>query len=302
MATIPPMTEVWRGGVNAWECDEMGHLNTRFYVARAQDARVVLFALAGLPRQFDADHATAVTLDDMHIRFHREARTATPLHMTGGFAAIAPHQAQIVLLLWHSLDGALAATFRLTLRHHGGGWGVDLARTAAALMVETPPEAQPRSATTGPISSADTDLSQHTRISMGAISAADCDAAGRMLPQKFAGAVAEGVKQLTAPFRKIVAHHADPQPGHIGGAVLETRTVQFDWPCAGTAFEVRSALCRADARTMMIEHWLVDPVTGRKLGYSEAIAVVFDIDRRKMVPISDAAQAELHNHIIAPGG
>ena len=26
--------EVWRGGVNTWECDEMGHMNVRFYVSR----------------------------------------------------------------------------------------------------------------------------------------------------------------------------------------------------------------------------------------------------------------------------
>jgi acyl-CoA thioester hydrolase len=25
--------EVWRGCANAWECDHIGHLNTRYYVA-----------------------------------------------------------------------------------------------------------------------------------------------------------------------------------------------------------------------------------------------------------------------------
>lgn len=299
MATTTPMTELWRGGVNAWECDEMGHMNTRFYVARAQDALVVLFSLAGLPRQFDAHHAADVTLDEIHTRFHREARAATPLHMTGGFSVVAPQRAEVVLLLWHSLDGALAATFRVTLCHHGQGWS-DLPRGAVSLMVEAPPEAWTRSTSTGQISGATGDLSRHARISMGAISATECDAAGRMLPQKFTGGVADGVKQLTAPLRDIVVHHADPKPTSIGGAVLETRTVQFEWPRAGAAFEVRSALCHADARTMTLEHWLVDPVTGRKLGYSEAVAIVFDIDRRKIVPISEAAQAELSRHIVHP--
>jgi len=27
--------EVWRGGVNSWELDEMGHMNVRYYGARA---------------------------------------------------------------------------------------------------------------------------------------------------------------------------------------------------------------------------------------------------------------------------
>ena len=33
----PGGLEVWRGGVNTWECDEMGHLNVRFYVAHHPD-------------------------------------------------------------------------------------------------------------------------------------------------------------------------------------------------------------------------------------------------------------------------
>ena len=36
--------EVWRGCVNTWECDEMGHLNVRFYVARAMEGLVGLAA------------------------------------------------------------------------------------------------------------------------------------------------------------------------------------------------------------------------------------------------------------------
>ena len=28
---------VWRGGVNTWECDEMGHMNVRFYLAKAME-------------------------------------------------------------------------------------------------------------------------------------------------------------------------------------------------------------------------------------------------------------------------
>ena len=39
---LPDMTgaavEVWRGCANAWECDHVGHLNTRYYVARIEQA------------------------------------------------------------------------------------------------------------------------------------------------------------------------------------------------------------------------------------------------------------------------
>ena len=47
-----PRLEVWRGAVNAWTCDEMGHMNVRFYLAHA------LEGLAGV--------ALALGLDDAY--------------------------------------------------------------------------------------------------------------------------------------------------------------------------------------------------------------------------------------------
>ena len=47
-----PGLEVWRGGVNTWECDRMGHLNVRFHVAHAAEGLVGLAAGLGLPRAF----------------------------------------------------------------------------------------------------------------------------------------------------------------------------------------------------------------------------------------------------------
>jgi acyl-CoA thioester hydrolase len=43
-------------------------------------------------------------------------------------------------------------------------------------------------------------------------------------------------------------------------------------------------------------HWMIDPQSGRPWGVSEAVAVTFDLDARKIVPISDAARAELMKH------
>ena len=40
--------EVYRGNVNTWECDEMGHMNVRFYVAKCEEAIAILLAELGL--------------------------------------------------------------------------------------------------------------------------------------------------------------------------------------------------------------------------------------------------------------
>ena len=42
------MRELWRGNANAWECDEMGHLNVKSYLAKAMQAVARLIEDAGL--------------------------------------------------------------------------------------------------------------------------------------------------------------------------------------------------------------------------------------------------------------
>jgi acyl-CoA thioester hydrolase len=281
--------EVWRGGVNAWECDEMGHMNTRFYMARCMEGLSVLLAMAGMPGAV-AGSDPVVQVREAHNRFHREARMATPLYMEAGFSRIDAEDAEAVLMLRHGGDGSLAATFRMTLAH-AGHWSDDFRARAPAMTLDIPKEAQPRSVGTGV--PAHVALDRHARIALGSIMPADCDASGRMAPQKFSGMVSDGVRQITAPLRQIVVDNAEAAVPKVGGAVLEMRAVYMRMPALGDLFEVRSAFRGADARTLTLEHWMIDPLTGGRWGYMESIAVVFDIEKRAIVGITEAAQAAL---------
>jgi acyl-CoA thioester hydrolase len=50
---------------------------------------------------------------------------------------------------------------------------------------------------------------------------------------------------------------------------------------------------------MRVVHWMLDPTTGKAWGTSEAVAITFDLDARKVVAISDAARAELGKSVVA---
>ncbi len=80
--------EIWRGGVNTWECDEMGHLNVRFYVSRAMEGLVGVAGALGLPGAFRANAGATLLVKDHHIRFLREARPRAALHMVAGVLEI----------------------------------------------------------------------------------------------------------------------------------------------------------------------------------------------------------------------
>ena len=59
----------------------------------------------------------------------------------------------------------------------------------------------------------------------------------------------------------------------------------------GDGIELRSGFAGCDARTRRVMHWMVDPQSGRPWASAEAVVVSFDLDKRKVVDISEEAQA-----------
>lgn len=292
--------ELWRGGVNTWECDEMGHMNVRFYVAKAVEGLATLAALIGMPDAFRADATSTLLVREQHIRFLKEAHAGAALHMVGGVVEMGESDARLVQLLVHSGSGDVAASFQTVVTHATARegvafpWSERTRRKAAALTMAVPEKARSRSVALDPVettgSLARADELGLMRIGLGALSPQECDVFGRMRPELFIGRVSDGIGGLVGPLRAIVADNAPNRPARTGGAVLEYRLVQLDWPRAGERFELRSGLVGVDGRTMRLVHWMLDPETGKVWGTSEAVAITFDLDARKAVPIEDAAR------------
>lgn len=304
------MIEVWRGSVRQWELDEMGHWNTQFYAARFNEALAVLFGLHGLPGMFSARSNSTIAYEESHIRFHREAHAGAPLHILGGFLDVEETGASAVLIMYHSVSGQIAATFRVRVSHVVAPEGAAsmpwpaVFREAAARLVQLPKEAAPRSTGDAPvILTASRERAVELglkRTAIGLIEQDACDAFGRMGLQKFIGAVGNGVKQLTGPLHAIVAQHAMNPPGKIGGALLEFRIIRGETPRLGDCFEIWAGLRQAENRVMQLIFWMINPWSGAVYGSMQSVAVVFDIDRRGIVDISPAAAEALAPHVV-PG-
>jgi acyl-CoA thioester hydrolase len=302
-------TEVWRGGVNTWECDENGHLNVRHYVVRAMEGLGALAAELGMPRAFCDTASATLLVREHHIRFLREAHVAAPLHMTGGVLSLADDEAWLLFELIHSATRQPAATFRTRVAHvtpregRAFPWPGDVRVRAAALMVEAPAHAEPRSVALTPItpqaSLPRAEALGLRRTGRGVVDATQVDVFGRMRPEVFIGRVSDGVSGLVAPIREAVASAlAGDTPPRLGGAVLEYRLLYLDWPRAGDHLALRSGLAAVDGKTQRLMHWLLDPVSGTAWATSEAVAVNFDLDTRRVAPISEAAQAALRPLIV----
>jgi len=299
--------EVWRGGVNTWECDEMGHLNVRFYVARAVEGLVGLASAMGLPGAFQPSASATLLVKDQHIRFLREARARAALHMTAGILEIGESDCRILQCLFHSATGEMAASFQTIVTHatakdeRAFPWSDHTRALSDQLMVTAPDRTGPRSLTFGAprfgASLAEADRLGMVRLGAGSIGAMDCDVFGRMRPELFIGRVSDGVPALAAARGRDKSLDAD-RPARVGGAVLEYRVTHLAWPRAGDRFALRSGLAGVDDRTQHLVHWMLDPETGRAWGTAEAVAVSLDLDARRIIPISESHQAHLRERII----
>jgi len=290
--------EVWSGGVNTWECDEMGHMNVRFWVAKALEGLAGLAAALGMPRAFAADGEATLVVREQHIRFLREAHAGASLNATGGVLEIGESAARLLIVVRHP-NGDPAATFQLLVEHVTSSelrpfpWPARIRAAAEALRVPLPAYAAARSLDLSPVA-ATAGLPRAlelglTRIGLGVVGPAECDVFGRMRAEMFIGRVSDGVPKLFGEVRPGPEPVPGEPPPRIGGAVLEYRVLHLDWPQAGDGVELRSGLVDCDARTRRVVHWMVDPQSGRPWASAEAVAISFDLDRRKVIDISAAA-------------
>jgi acyl-CoA thioester hydrolase len=295
--------EVWRGSVNTWECDGMGHMNVRFYAVRALEGLVGLAAAMGMPRAFSPTAGATLLIREQHIRFLREALAGTVLTMRGWVAEMGESEARLVQVLFHP-SGEPAASFQTVVSHvtpvegRPFAWTESIRRGAEALMAPVPAFAAARSIDLSPVESRASlgaaDALDLLHLTSGAVLARDCDVFGRMSAEQFIGRVSDGIPGLVERTRKTIVEAMEDKPKRVGGAVLEYRLVHLDWPRAGDRIAIRSGLVSVDQRTQRMIHWMLDPETGRPWGVSEAVAVTLDLDQRKIVPVSQAAQAALN--------
>jgi len=289
--------EVWRGSVATWECDSMGHLNVGFYIAKAMEALIGLAAELGMPHAF-AQHAEATLIvREQHIRFLREAQVGARLHIEAGVLEMGEDEARVLLLMRHH-DGELAASFQMLVAHattregRAFPWPIWARARAAALTIEQPEQAAPRSVTLGAVESAASlpralELGLK-RIGLGAFRVGDCDPFGRMRAELLIARISDSVAHLMAGLLGDLSADGGRK---LGAVILEYRLIYLAWPRAGDRYELRSGFTGAEPKLRRMMHWFLDPATGRPWASGEAVAAIFDVEARKTVALTEAELA-----------
>jgi acyl-CoA thioester hydrolase len=309
------MIELYRGSINTWECDEMGHMNVRFWVRRALDGMMLMATELGCERAF-APEATATLLPvRQHIRFLKEAREGAPLFFRGGVVAIGEADITFYGEIVHTLDGAIGATFLTKMVHaeaktgRAYPWPARTAAIAAGMLVEVPTHGSPRSirfdGPTDAFEAASLVSRGFQQVGLSAVRIEDVDVFNRLYPEGMIGRVSTGVPNLMTAWREETTAELsaqDGQPRKAGAAVLEYRLDYQSWPGVGDFVAVYSGVSDVAEKTNTLKHVLCHPVTGEVFCICEAVAVTFDLVARKVIAIPPEARAKLEARLIKPIG
>lgn len=287
--------EVWRGGVSAWECDHMGHMNVRFYMKRME------WALGYLYGEMGVDPAL-VSVSTQHHRFHKEVHVGGGIHAVAHVIAMGESDATVLISVLHSGDGALCATFVFEIAC-AQPWP-DTARAVAAKCAGKLDDLSRRRGLREGEGS-DSEASREEAIARGMhitmrtiVLAERCDSQGRLRLWETMSLVADGMPHAHAgEWRQVLKDTAPTQPKRLGGALVEFSFHHHRLPVLGERVEMWSGTASCTDKIIRSAHWLVDPATGEALATVRAVGVALDLDARKLVPLTDEARAAFKEEV-----
>lgn len=299
------MIEVARSSVQTWECDQMGHMNVQFYVAKADEGMASLATALGLGHHVQQEGGTALVAREHHIRFHRELRPGAPFVVRGGILRALVEGLEFYEEMRTLVPDEVSATFytRAEWCDHDTHGGLPLPVGALAkvgpLSVDMPPQGAPRGLEMTPPRPAPR-LSEAEQMGLittyrGMVLPDYCDHAGFMTARHYMGRVSDAIPNLIAQ-----TSGADRSKSPTGGAALEYRFVYREPAREGDVLVLKSGLKSVGEKTYVWCHWLFDAETSGCVATAEAVAVAMDLAQRKAIEIPASMRAGLEALVI-PG-
>jgi acyl-CoA thioester hydrolase len=299
------MIEVARSSVQTWECDQMGHMNVQFYVAKAEEGAAALATALGLGHHVQRENGTVLVAREHHIRFLRELRPGAPFIIKGGVLRAMTEGLEIYEELRTVIPDEVSATFytRAEWCDHQMRGGLPLPTTALAKVapysIELPKHGAPRGLELSLPRPAphlkDTERMNMITTYRGAVHPEFCDRAGFMTPRHYMGRVSDAIPNLLAQMR-----NEDRSKSQTGGAALEYRFVYREPAREGDVLVLKSGLKSVGEKTYIWCHWLFDAESGDCFATAEAVAVAMDLATRKAIEIPPDMRKHLESLVI-PG-
>lgn len=265
MSTLPI---VYRGYVNPWDCDEMGHMNVQFYVAKASEG------LDGLLSQLGADAETRAKarVTAHRIRFLKEMHVSDLVLIHGGATRSAHGVVEAVLEIRNERGDVcnfINATVSAGVKGH-----------VLYTEMDRPGGMEAGAEGDGTLAAA-TGFCETIR---NTVQLAHCDPDGRLAPRGVMARFSEAQGHL---WSMLEAPRAWQRESGLATATLEYRIRYGAKPKAGALVRLMTAVVAASSRTVRFRHWLFDAETDDMVAAAAGAALFLDKTTRKPVALPE---------------
>lgn len=286
------------------EIDALGHMNVRFYGARALASTDRL--LAELCVDTSDCGATAPLVYDLprlFTRYQREQHAGATLSVYGGLLDVGEGGLRFYHELRNPDRDELAASFvhDLTLRVPGEDEPLSLPHSVrkelSRSLVEFPLAGRPRTIELDAPPVAPT-LDEALASGLAfrrprRVAEEDCDAEGRLSAETrpfymWGGdPILSGARQNGPPLIELA------DGAKMGWASMETRSVMLEQPLAGMRVQSFAATVELARKTNLRRYWVFDLETKRLLLANEVVELALHLGQRRAIVIPEAIRAEM---------
>ncbi len=279
-----------RGAINAWECDQWGHLNVQFYLTKAGDAQSHLAARLGLvPSRLRTGDLRPVPVTDRTL-FRRELRAGDVFFIRSGIRAVGTDGTlDIASRMVNQDTGVESAAFETRLRWMAQDhrsplpWPADVHAAAAELAADLTDMPRP-APMAQPVPQAP-DLGGLELTYRGSVEPWECEAGGFAPPRAHIARFNDAITHL---FRTLKIDRADLFRRGFGSAAIDYDIVYRHPMVSGQAVEIRSGLLSVGPKVFHVIHHVLDAASHEVITSIVVAALFFDLAARKSVTIAHA--------------
>ena len=282
---------IHRSSVNAWECDENGHLNVRHFIGKNYQGLTHLFAELGLTPAALRDLGGSPRVVSQHIRFHREAIQGMPITILGQLVERRNSRLSSYTELRHSQENTLFTSFNTevdivelkTRQPCNFDLNIDISS------FDVPQHGIARSLLHDdmPVASVGEALELgYVETGRGTVLAEECDEHGYLEFYQYAAQIADAIPNFMSTIQS-ANEFALRSAGELGGAVIESRADYYNTLECGSRFVILSGVRSFTAKTKRLSHLIFDLDNELLIKHSQGIAVALDLNSRRAVPFSE---------------
>ncbi len=281
----------YRGLVNTWECDQMGHMNVQFYVDKHAAALAHLAAAIGITPAVQRQRNVRFTARRDHIRFRRELHAGALVTIQSRVLDASEETVRVFSELVDGESGDISATIDCLAELESIGDGsrqpfdADSLRLAENLRRDGEAEASAYGAIApDPDDEPDDEPAGMFETYRGAVDTWECGPFGMMAPRYYTARFSDAAGHV---YDRLGLRASFMREHRWGSAALDYKTGYFAPLHAGDIVIVKTGFLALGNKTLTFHHRLINGSTGELAAAIEIVSVLFDLEKRKAFPVPD---------------